>query len=86
MATLVDVLLAGPISLGYRWHNNTFVQRKDGYSLFPADIMLVPVIFIRVNGVHNTKFILLNAKNSWFTARIELGFLLETIYEANALS
>ena len=42
---LDDVLLVGPISSGYRWHHNPFAQRKNSYSLFPVDGMLILVTF-----------------------------------------
>ena len=40
---LIDVLSAGPISPGYRWCHNPFAKKKDSYSLFPVDGMLIPV-------------------------------------------
>ena len=39
-------LLSGPISSGYRWRHDLFIQRKDSYTLFPVDGSLaLPMTF-----------------------------------------
>ena len=63
-----DVLLAGPISLGYALIHNPFAQRKDSYSLFPVDGVLS--IF------EESKLCIMH------TAGLELQSLLETILQS----
>ena len=62
-----------------------FAQRKDSYSLFPVDGVLIPETFFEESKSHIYANLFYFCMRFCHTAKIELGSLLETIDKANAL-